>query len=322
MLFRYLAARLRHRDPAVVRYLNMGLGIERRARLLAPFWAEHLARTRAAQARWVENATGDWLTVLGAGRLLDFNGPAVLPHFNQLRLVDADPSCGASWQRLEKLAESICLDISACLNKWIAEAAQFRGAWPETMSAISAYGTRAEAAYSVPSDALLSLNVLSQLPIVWQDGVEAILLRRFGKHFVAAREEEWLDALRPGGRMLVEQHLRAIESASPRFVLLVTDVEYLEYRREHLGVKYQRRHFAPPPVDWSTAGWSAESGVTCEVSPAIESVELTKSSFSHFLPSYRLLWEECWLWHISPLGTEEGDSGKVHRVAAFALEAG
>ncbi len=43
-------------------------------------------------------------------------------------------------------------------------------------------------------------------------------------------EDEWLDALRPAGQTLVEQHLAAIERAAPRFVLLITDVEYLEYK--------------------------------------------------------------------------------------------
>ncbi len=38
------------------------------------------------------------------------------------------------------------------------------------------------------------------------------------------------------------------------------------------------------------------------------------------LPSYRLAWQECWLWHIAPLGTETVAYGEVHRVGAFALE--
>jgi hypothetical protein len=72
LLLRHLAARLRQWDPLTVRYLNMGLGIEHRALALAPFWADHLTRSRLAQKRWAEQAAGDWLTVLGAGRLLDF----------------------------------------------------------------------------------------------------------------------------------------------------------------------------------------------------------------------------------------------------------
>jgi hypothetical protein len=315
-LFRYLAARLRHRDPAVVRYLNMGLGIERRARLLALFWADHLARTRAAQARWVERANGEWLTVLGAGRLLDFNQPAVLPRFSKLRLVDADPLCAKSWKKVKKVSDTFSGDISCCLNQWIAQVGQGQGTWPETMRAIRGFGNPPRAAYRASGDALLSLNVLSQLSIVWQDGVEATLLRRFGRRLVTAREAEWLDALRPGAQMLVEQHLKAIEEAAPRFVLLVTDVEYLEYR----GKQYRRRQFEPPPVAWSNAGWRAEAGVTCEVTPALEGVDLGAEALAKWLPSYQLSWQEFWLWHISPLGTEEGDSGKVHRVAAFALE--
>ena len=316
LLLRYLAARLRHRDPAAIRYLNMGLGIEYRARRLAPFWAEHLARTRAAQARWAATATGEWLTVLGAGRLLDFNGPALLPRFAHLRLVDADPLCLPYWKKLKKLSDAICLDISACLDDWIAELRKTPANWHDMLQTIRSYGDRPQQAYSASSDALLSLNVLSQLPIVWQDGVEAMLLRGYGKRFVETREEEWLDALRPGAQALVEQHLTAIEASTPRFVLVITDVDYLEYK----GKSYRRDQRVPPPVTWSPEGWCAEQGITCKVSPALERVDLSAATFQKWMPSYRLTWQECWLWHISPLGTEKNESGKVHRVGAFALE--
>lgn len=50
---------------------------------------------------------------------------------------------------------------------------------------------------------------------------------RFGKAFVDGHQEEWLDALRPGGQLLVERHLAAREKAAARFVLLTTDRDYL-----------------------------------------------------------------------------------------------
>jgi len=317
VLIRYLAARLRHRDPSVVRYLRMGLGIENRARKQAPFWAEHLDRSRAAQARWTLRASGERLTVLGAGRLLDFNRSAIPPRFTNLRLVDADPLCPPIWRSIAKPVEAVCADVSGCLNRWIAELNRIRKPWPETLAAIREHRVPSRAAYRAPTDALLSLNILSQLQIVWQDGVEDFLTERFGRRFVEHQEDEWLDALRPAGQMLVEQHLAAIEDSGPRFVLLITDLEYLDYQ----GRTFQRGHWAPPPVEWSNAGWHAESPVTCEVSPALEGVELNEDAFARWLPSYRLAWRESWLWHIAPLGTEKKTPhGKVHRVGAFALE--
>ena len=315
MFFRYLAARLRHWDPVVVGYLNMDLGIQQRANRLAPFWAEHLQRTRSAQARWAENARGEWLTVLGAGRLLDFNRMAVLPRFQKLRLVDANPLCLPVWKKLPKLADPVCTDMTGCVNAWVGGLRKVKLPWAETLDLIR--NQHAPAAYSAPCEALVSLNTLSQLQIVWQDGVEAYLKKRFGHSRVEQKAAEWLDALRPAGQTLVEQHLAAIEDSAPSFVLLITDLEYLEYK----GVRFNTNHWAPPPVEWSAAdGWSTEADLTCEVSPALEGVELNEATFAHWLPSYRLVWQECWLWHIEPLGTENAACGQVHRVGAFALQ--
>ena len=301
----------------MVRYLNMGLGLENRARTLAPFWAEHLNRTRSAQARWAESARGEWLTVLGAGRLLDFNRMALLPHFAKLRLVDADPLCPPIWKDVPKLAESVCVDITGCLPDWIETISHARKPWQETLQMIREQRAPVDVAYRAKGDALLSLNILSQLQIVWQEAVEAYLKRRFGKKFVEQNEAEWLEALRPGGQALVEQHLAGVERSEAEHVLLITDLEYLEYQ----GVPFQREHWAPPPVEWTLAGgWSAEADLMCQRSPALEGVALNEETFAQWLPSYRLLWQDCWLWHIAPQGTEKVPYGTVHRVGAFALE--
>jgi hypothetical protein len=61
-------------------------------------------------------------------------------------------------------------------------------------------------------------------------------------------------------------------------------------------------------------------GLKCEVSPALEGIELNEPTFERWLPSYRVAWQDCWLWHIVPLGTEKAEVGKVHRVVAVALE--
>ncbi len=302
----------------MVRYLNMGLGIENRARTLAPFWAEHLNRTRTAQARWAQRASGEWLTVLGAGRLLDFNRLALLPRFAKLRLVDADPVCQALWKGVPKLYEAVCLDITGCLDQWMRTLRGTGKPWQQTLQIIRNQRAPVEVAYSQQGDALLSLNILSQLQIVWQEAVEDYLERRFGKKLVERNEAEWLEALRPGGQALVVQHFAAVERSKAAYVLLITDLEYLEYQ----GVVFQQEHWAPPPVEWTAAGgWKAEVDLVWQRSPALEGVELTEETFARWLPSYRLVWQESWLWHIAPQGTENTPYGTVHRVGAFALEA-
>ncbi|MFN7920852.1 MAG: hypothetical protein U0Q16_12190 [Bryobacteraceae bacterium] len=316
MLLRYLAQRLLHREPGAARYLRMGLGIERRARELAAFWGPHQERTRSAQTRWAGSAHGGTLTVLGAGRLLDFAADSLAPRFEQLRLVDADRSCESSWRGLGKPVEPVFTDISGCIDRWAASLGMLRGSWQETLDAIRKYGVEPEPAYSASSDAVLSLNLISQLPIGWQDGVEAFLWKRFGRGFVERREQEWLDAVRPGARMLVEQHLAALARSGARSVLLIGDLEYVEYS----GRKYSRRRWEPEPVRYEGAEWLADAGVKCEVSPALDPVNLEGAAFAEWMPSYRVAWQESWLWHIAPMGAECPHCGTIHRVGAFALQ--
>ncbi len=295
----------------------MGLGIETRSEKLCAYWSPHQERTKAVQRRW--EASGGLLTVLGAGRLLDFDASVMLERFDRFRLVDADPLCRSAWDsRITKPFESVFTDVSGCIDDWVA-GLPFRiprgASWGETLDIIRGYDDPPPA-YDSLSDAVLSLNLLSQLPVGWQDGVESFLIARFGKTQVKRHEEEWLDAVRPGNRALAEQHLAAFERTSAKSILFITDVEYAQYS----GRAYSRRHWSPEPVRWSDAtGWSADEGVACEVTPALEDLDLD-AALARFAPSYRIAWRDHWMWHISPMALECPDCGTVHRVQATALE--
>jgi len=310
LLFRYLAARWKHPGS---RYIHAGLALEHRARALSTYWTDHLSRTRAAQARWSQTVGGGVLTVLGAGPLLDFNTAALSAKFDSFRFVDANPLAEEGWGRVNKPVEPVITDITNCLAKWCQTVKQFRGTWPETLNAIRELTL--VTAYSAPADALLSLNILSQLEIGWQEALEPILQKRFGKRFVLAHEQEWLDAIRPGSQMLIEQHLAALQASGARHVLLICDIEYVEYT----GRLYQMHQWATPPLRWTEQGWLADEGITYEAIPALEGVVLNHESFARWMPSYELDWHESWLWHIAPNGTESAKYGKVHRVGAFAF---
>lgn len=296
-----------------LRYLALGLAIKRRARRLAAFWDPHQLRTKQAQARW--EASGGTLTVLGAGRLLDFHRDALLPRFDRFRMVDADPLSALAWRSLSKPVEPVLRDITGCIGDWTKELRRFKGGWEETLAFVQRQCDPVEAYAPASTDALLSLNLLSQLPVAWQDNVEAHLVRRFGGAFVEERESEWLDAVRPGNRMLVEQHLAAIERARPERVLIVCDVEYVQY----FGRRYRRGRWEAEPVRWPQGAWEADEGVTCEVTPALEQVDLEGGAFARWMPSYSLEWSESWLWHIAPMAVECHHCGTIHRVVAFSL---
>jgi hypothetical protein len=315
LLFRYLAARWKHRGSLDKRYLRMGLGLERRAQALSMYWSDHFSRSRAAQSRWARDCEGRLLTVLGAGPLFDFNTPVLCSHFRSFRMVDANPLLTQYWGRLGVPVEPVLTDITGCVEDWLSAVRTSRGDWRQIMSLIHDLPLKPVQAYSAKTDALLSLNILSQLEVGWQEAIEPVLIEKFGRNFVREHEQEWLEAIRRCSQTLAEQHLAAMERSYARDVLLITDVEYIEYT----GRRYRRNRWEAPPVTWSADGWTAGQGIQYEAIPALEGVELTTEMFSRWMPSYTLLWQDNWVWHIAPYGTEPAPHGKLHRVCAFAL---
>jgi hypothetical protein len=314
-LFRYLAARLRHPGPAAKQYLRAGLGLERRAQHLATFWNDHLSRTRAAQARWARDLSGGLLTVLGAGPLLDFNAAALSPRVERFRLVDANPLCVDHWKRLEKPVEPLITDITNCLEVWLQALEGTGGSWSEVLSEIKNLSLKPKQGFVPVTDCLLSLNILSQLEVGWQESVEPFLKKRFGSRFVCQHEQEWLRAIQPSSRVLAEQHLAALEASRASDILLITDAEYVDYK----GRKYSLNRWEALPVSWSEKGWQADPGIEFEVTPALEGLVIDGNSLTRWMPSYQVEWHDSWLWHISPYGTEPIDHGQIHRVVALSL---
>lgn len=303
MLLRYLAARWRYgKGAAGGRFLRSGLSLEARGRDLGDSWAPHHEQSRAAQRRWAESLApaGIDLAVLGAGRLADFDRATFETRFQRWLLIDADPSCQAYWLGLGvREVEGRIGDLTGVMDSWLARLAHIRGDWRQTLAGIGDITAPGDQPMAFAADAVLSLNVLSQLPIAWQDGVEAHLKRRFGTRQTQDKEEEWLASVDAGGRWIVRQHLDALGRARAAGILLLTDLEYAEYR-------------GGPAPTWQNGEWRAEKGLRVDVFPALYGVEPA-------VPGYRLCWHESWLWHISPIDRESREYGTVHRVGAFAF---
>lgn len=305
MLFRYLAARLRYRGhgPAAGRFLRSGLSLAARSRELADAWAPHYDQCRAAQRRW--DAAGVDLAILGAGRLADLDAPWLASRFRRALLIDADPASQAHWRRsgFAEIEPRIG-DLTGVIAAWSARLdAAPRSSWSATLDRIRAIAAPADSPMPFAAGAVLSLNVLSQLPIAWQDVVERHLQRRFGRGPTRRQEEEWLAAVDSGGAWIVREHLAALARSGARSVLLLTDLDYAEYR-----------HTATPPTH-ENGEWQAAPGAHVDVFPALYGVDPAA------IAGYTLAWQQSWLWHISPLGRESREYGAVHRVGAFAFTA-
>jgi hypothetical protein len=345
-LFRRWMFRLLPQQGLEGRFARVGRGIERRARRLAVHWEPHLAMSKRAGRRWMDQAADlrGTLAVLGAGRLLDFDAEGAAAHFGGLLLVDADPSAAALWALLRQQYSPSCRvtgsirELSGVLAGWesrlrdglarIPRSGVRASRWQDALEAV-----RRAPVFSFPDPweglptppvAVLSLGLLSQIPIMWQDIVEDLLAARFPRYWVRARDKEWIAAIEPAARALVEAHLGALDRSGCQSLLLITDLDYLYYR----GVEpYAVRRLREPPVVWHEGQeapvWREPGpgpGASLVVEPALYGVQLLDAAtLDRLLPHYRLLWRESWLWHISPLGTESS-YGTVHRVAALALE--
>lgn len=319
-LFRYAAARLRFRGEMNRRFLAGGLGIEERARRLRHYWSPHHAASRREQIDWMRAVPpGSPLTIIGAGRLHDVAWPELSAHFGAITLVDADPLAMRYWltaakQRPETRFE--IRDVTGVAERWRDRIMRElpRGNWDEALAWIGAAHLGESPPEPVKTAAAISVNLLGQIPLWWQDSVEEALQRRFGRKRTAGALDEWLAALEPSAGWIVEQHLRSLSGV--RFVSILTDVEYLHYRG---GPRYSAGKYAPPPALWNDRWVLQGAGVACEVEPALYGFHPDRDGeWARMLP-HRLTGRDHWLWHLSPLGTENSE-GVLHRVGAYRLE--
>lgn len=270
----------------------MGRGIERRASKMAAYWDPHLQQSKLAQQRWAGVATGREVAILGAGQLMDVDLDALAKSYQTLWLIDADPISVTTWRNLRVPVRWDLADVSGVQKTWTLNMERTTGSWQKFLHAIGDLPCPADCCFAAEADGVISLNLLSQIPVVWQDILEEILNSRFGHDFVAKREQQWLMAFAPKARWLVEQHLAMLASSGANNVLIITDLEYGHYADLIANAAYM----------------SALYGVNLE------------SDRSALLPGYSLDWKELWDWHISPLGFESKKQGTVHKVGAFAFK--
>ena len=220
--------------------------------------------------------------------------------FDHLRFVDADPLCEPFWKRKHPRHESVIADVSGCLRDWTAALPQ-AASWQETLSAIGCHRAPVVVApWLRDCSAILSVNLLSQIPIAWQERVETHLRKQFGSALVQSKEEEWLAAVEPGARSLVESHVAMLNQSGARDILLITDLAHIEYKGTH---RYSRRRLDPPP---NVSGAEREDALYGVEHPA--------------LSNYRRTAADEWLWHISPQGLESSHKGSIHVVGSFAFQ--
>ncbi len=327
---RYLYDSLRNPEAWRLGYLDSGLGIKRRYKNFSNRWQPHLDRCRTLQSAWTRGMEPEAnsrksrlsIAVLGAGRLYDVNVPALLSRFSDIHLFDADPSARRDWRDLSKrlkagaqLHEHIG-DITGVIAKWSealrAQAHKFQGnnrsmeaRWAcaiETIAHIPNDYSSPIAALTPPStfrgseqfDAILSINLLSQIPLPWQDRISNTLRHYFPKSWIEAHEEEWLLAYLNGAEMLYEQHLRDLADSDAAKIMLITDLEYV------------------------TSGFRNQNSER-EYVAALGRIELTTKSTGERFSNYKVADYQEWTWDIEPRHRRSRRQ-ITHRVGSFQLE--
>lgn len=275
---------------------------------MTAYWNPHLKSSKNAQQRWASGCSGQEVAILGAGRLLDVAVDPLSQSFKRLWLIDADPLSVPSWRSSTAPVRWDLADLSGVLKLWTKTIEATTGSWETFLKTIEALPRPKAAYFPVQADGVVSLNLLTQIPVVRQDILEEILLARFGKTFVQTREPQWLRAFSNGARWLVEQHLEFWAKSRAENILIISDLEYLSY-----GLDPFPQHGAPTSGRWD-GEWHAEQGIRYTLDPALFGLDLDKQ----LPPAYSLAWKESWLWHIAPLGLENKLHGTVHRVGCLA----
>jgi len=265
-------------------FLRMGVGIRDRYERCREWWEPHLRCTRAFLASEMQSAGS--VAVLGAGRLFDIDLEGLRERFQTVTLFDADPSCRAEWKRVAGR------DFGTRIFGEVRDLTEALEAWTEPLARAAARGDLRGYLGSLDApvpgwsleefDAVISLNILGQIPLYWRDRV------------LAARpdlsEEEWGALLDSMGRLQVA-HLQALTRSPAKQVAIVSDTEYYFY---HVDETHWR-------VEPALFGEAKELFATLSSSAARGSVDT-------------------WLWHLAPQFIESDDEGEIHRVEACLLQ--
>ena len=283
------------RNPSRKDFISGGFGISERYKRCKQYWAPHLKLSKEFIAAALRGLEDSEILILGAGRLLDVPLLQACSHARRITLVDADPAAVSSWKAAErslppttKLCQ-VLTDVSGRLDEWTAELS----AQPRNISLLAAEKALCSllapsappSLPASPSECVISVNLLSQIPIFWEDRV------RTAWPHLAQGPEDLFDphleqALTETKNRLIDEHLAMLERLSTSRVILLSDLLFHYYTKDK--------------SEWRTE-------------PALGYVrDLT-------IPGFNVVTKDSWLWHLAPQGIERQEYGEIHTVGALDL---
>lgn len=166
----------RLRSPRWLDFVDIGLGIEHRERRFRGEWAPHLARSRGFVQQALAEG-GEEVVVLGAGRLFDVPIEWLVSRFSRVVLVDVDPRIVArslsATRRFGTRVEVQQAEVTGVFSAWT-QALESVGEGSDDEIVETLCSLKAPSPFW-SSGSVVSMNLLSQLGVMWRDRVQRIV---------------------------------------------------------------------------------------------------------------------------------------------------
>ena len=289
--------------------LLSGWSIIYKGRVLKKEWSEHLRRTKQFLTNSLEG--GADLHVLGAGRLLDFPLKDLLERYQEIHLYDGDLGAVRYFKKLKKNFPKIephLAELTGGLSKFRSKLDKFDSI--DNLFSHLEFADFVDLSKEInisPEGQVVSLNLLSQLPLGYRQVFERWILNRCGRKFHKEKEVGWLTEYNQLGQNIIRSHTKLLTGKNPRKVVLISDTEQIFYPT--------KLNCLPTPKEIPFS-WEVDSGQIepLEVTSSICGLDLNPDLF----PGYKITKKDFWPWNLAK--AQRGQMGIVCRVDALELK--
>jgi hypothetical protein len=302
---RILSQILYRPDPSFG-FTSQGTRIRRNSQVFGETWNTHLRKSQDTLASFLNNGSLKSLSICGAGSLLDVPHETLQKLDCPVYLQDADPGCINEWQKLTRSSthpehiHHCLLDITGLVLTWakMLEVEKCHDL-QELLDRLRLLGeSECPECPFIRAQTTVSLNLLSQLPVYWQDYIYQSIRKKFGLSTLQNNEEEILSALYPSCTVLIRNHLRhLLPKKKNEKTLLITDLRYL-YLPENIKPVIRKTEDGVFEIDYDESKNISKEQSVVEEQDALFSVSLEK--WHKDLPqniTARVI--DSWLWEIA-----------------------
>jgi len=300
-------------------------GIRRRYFKYTEAWQPHLNKSKECISNWLDKLEDKKeLQVLGAGELLDFPNKEVLESFQRIYLTDINLKCSHAWKQLQsKLPKTeivpVFQDATLILKEWsrlftnlnsnkIEDYLNYLEAIPRT---------NPQQSHSfIKTKNIISLNLLSQLPIAWQEFVFSFLEKKFNKTYIKNYSDKILSSLTPCAHQLIESHLKGLVPIKNGSSLIISDMKYFFPEDDSIipSILETDKTVLIPEINFKNN--TKKNSVVLE-QDALFGYNLNKKNILKS-PSIQVLPIKNWIWNLVPHNSIL-EKKELHLVTAFQI---